>query len=456
MREYSGGARTRIAKQFLQVSSPELTFFKEKIGESLMGEMEKRIKGVMLTFASVGIIAIILLFLVYMLPTERMLSNARKSIPLFEKLGVSQPVVWGYEATTLDTYTDMWMMRIAFYSGDESVLQKCMNNYYYGYTDGQAENAGGGMIAYLNGLDGYQRLSYARYWHGYLVVLKPLLYLFDYGDIIEMLKLMQLTLVALCIALLERAKLARCIPAMIAMLGCVEFHVIGMSMQFSWVFMIAIISSIYFLRINEEKIYSSCVDLAFLVTGMCTSFFDFLTYPVFTLGIPLTIVILRRSVGNQKGRLFFFTLIDSLYWLFGYAGMWALKWILCTVFTGENIIMDGINSILERSGGDVMGTKVGFLEVISENVWRLEKYPYALIVICTIIFLLLGRGHFTKAPKEMAASYLFVICIPFFWYAVSRNHSYIHAYFAYRELGISIFAGLCFLVQVKKADPKEI
>lgn len=40
---------------------------------------------------------------------------------------------------------------------------------------------------------------------------------------------------------------------------------------------------------------------------------------------------------------------------------------------------------------------------------------------------------------------MFIACYPFFWYIVFRNHSYIHYWFTYREIGISIFAIGCLL-----------
>ncbi len=60
-------------------------------------------------------------------------------------------------------------------------------------------------VAYLKGVDpGKNRGQYARYWHGYLLILKPLLYVFDYGDIRQILKMCSLFLSLYIAALLER------------------------------------------------------------------------------------------------------------------------------------------------------------------------------------------------------------------------------------------------------------
>lgn len=417
-----------------------------------MREVQKRVKNILLVLGIGGAAGFILLLLVYLIPVNRIIYNANASIEQFEKWGWNPRIIEDYESTTIDTYTDAWMIRIAYYDGDETALQKCLCNYYFGYSEGQTTNVIESMISYLRGVEGYHRRSYGRYWHGYLVILKPLLCFFDYGDIIGFLKFVQIALVAYCCVLLERKKLAVCFPCLAAMLVCVEYHMVGMSMQFSWVFMIAMLSSIYLLRRKEEYYYDASVDLAFLVTGMCTSYLDFLTYPVFTLGIPLTVMLLQRSMSGQKDKLLRTTLLDSLYWAVGYGGMWFIKWVLCTVFTEENVIADGIYTVLYRAGLDASGESMGYLEILARNIRMLSKYPYLLAVLCAAAVILLGGGtlRFTKISKETAAAYLFAACLPFFWYAVVKQHSYTHYVMTYRNLSVSVFAFLCFLIQLKK------
>lgn len=415
-----------------------------------MKKIQKRVINIMLVLGLGGLIGFILLLLVYLIPVNRIIHNANASIVQFEEWGWNPRIIEDYESTTIDTYTDAWMMRIAFYDGNESALRKCMSNYYYGYDDERTTNVCESMIAYLKGMEGYKRFSYGRYWHGYLVILKPLMYFFDYGDIIGILKFVQLALATFCCVLLERHKLTRCILCMVVMLSCIEFHVIGMSMQFSWVFMVAMLSSIYLLM-KKEDYFDSSVDIAFLVTGMCTSYLDFLTYPLFTLGVPLTVILVLRSMREQKAGLLIATLLDSLYWAIGYGGMWVIKWILCTVVTGENIIADGIYTVMYRTGADGFGDKVGYLEVFMKNIWTMGKYPYVLAVVCAAVILLWrGKTRFVRASKETVAAYIFVACLPFFWYAIVKQHSYIHYFMAYRNLGFSVFAVLCFVAQIRK------
>ena len=61
---------------------------------------------------------------------------------------------------------------------------------------------------------------------------------------------------------------------------------------------------------------------------------DFLTTPILTLGFPLVVFI---AVNKEKDRLkTLFT--QSFIWLLGYASIWASKWLIGWILTGENII----------------------------------------------------------------------------------------------------------------------
>lgn len=426
------------------------------------------IKRIFLTLLIGGCIGFALLLLAYMIPTDRMVENARASIALFEQEGMSPQLIYGYKATTLDNYTDAWMLRNAFYDGQESVLQKAMNVYYYGYTDGHTNNVCESMIAYLRGEEGYERATYTEYWHGYLIILKPLLYLFDYGDIRQILKFAALALLIYVCILLERKHMARVIPAFVAAMCCVESATIGMSLQYTSVFIIAMSFSIFILKScpdalgNTENTENTGntrmavrIELLFLVIGMCTSYFDFLTYPIFTLGMPLLFWTLCMGMAGRNTGLPMMAINNALHWAVGYAGMWAQKWILYTILTGENLVAVGIRSVLYRSGREAGGESVGYFETLSENIEVICKYPYVLAVFAGILLAIGGKEACAMASKEVLITCLLIAALPPLWYAISVNHSYIHTYMTYKGLSISVFAVLCAITEMKNLIKKN-
>lgn len=410
------------------------------------------IKKVLAALLAGGALALILLLLVYSIPVDRILVNARASIEIFEKEGATPRTVAGYDATTLDNYTDAWMIRNAFYDGEESVFQKSLNVYYYGYHDGKDRNVCESMIDYLNGVEGYQRRSYARYWHGYLILLKPLLCFFDYGDIRGILKLTELSLLICLCMFFERKKMTHFLPALAVTMFCIGFHEIGQSMQYSWVFLIAAAASIYILK----KYPAMDGKMVFLIIGMCTSFFDFLTYPLFTLGMPLVVVLLCMAVSGEERDAVKAVVLNSVFWGVGYFGFWVEKWILGTLLTEENIFAEAFGSIIERTGRNVVDQPIGYMETVFENIGILCKWPYVLAVFGGLALICAGmRKERLKVSKELTAAYCLVAVFPFIWYAVAMNHSYLHSFMTYRDLGVSIFAGLSMIVSMREINRNE-
>lgn len=415
----------------------------------------KAVKRILLTLAAGGAVGFCLLLLAYAMPTERMIQNATASIEIFTREGIYPETVFGYRATTLDNYTDAWMIRNAIYNGDEPLLERCLNVYFYGYTHEETKDVCESLVAYLQGMQGYERISYNEYWHGYLIVLKPLLYFLDYGDIRQLLKSVALALVIAVSVLMERRHMARYISAFIAAMVCVEFSTIGMSMQYTSVFIIALAFCVFLLRKYPETTQDCSISIVFLIIGMCTSYFDFLTYPVFTLGIPLMMwVLLARAPGQRESlpvKMPMLAFAHCAYWAVGYAGMWSLKWILYSVLMGKNLIAVGIRSVLYRSGRDVMGEQIGYLETLSENIGVLAKYPFVLACAVAVVFpVFFHRKEKDNASKQVLLTFIFIAALPFLWYAASMNHSYIHAHMTYKDMSVSVFAGLCAMTEFMK------
>ncbi len=407
--------------------------------------MGREIKKALLILIGGGGMGFVLLFLAYLLPTDPIIKNARASVDIFKLEGAYAQNIHGYPSTTLDNYTDAWMMQNALYDGEESALQKCMNVYSYNYVDGEKTGPCERLTAYLEGKAGFVRTSYARYWHGYLIILKPLLLFFDYGDIRGILKFTGLALLLSVCILLEKMGKTQIVPAFAAAMACMEFYTVGMSMQYTWVFIIGLGFSILILKRYQAPERKPVTPLLFLPIGMATSYFDFLTYPVFTLGLPLLFfTVCMREYGSSIS-LPMVALKSAVYWAFGYGGMWLQKWLLCTACTGENLIADGVESIMIRSGHRVMGEQIGYWQNVYKNLMVLAKYPYVLVCLAAVILLfILGKKENRAGFSPNAfLVYLCIAALPLCWYAVSINHSYIHSFMTYKSLSITVLAVMC-------------
>lgn len=95
-------------------------------------------------------------------------------------------MIFAYEASTIDSVTESLMMKAAATPAPpsgENILQQAMRVYILNNADVQSRY-GIRFYEYEWLGSNYTAGSYERYWHGYLVFLKLLLYLFTMQDII--------------------------------------------------------------------------------------------------------------------------------------------------------------------------------------------------------------------------------------------------------------------------------
>ena len=129
------------------------------------------------------------MFVAYSLPVEPMRKNVAKSVEMM----LNQREYWSWlgtgklSYTISDGFTDAIMLSNATFDdkGSTSILNKAMLN-----PRGKIENKANARIEALamqigaiEKNDSYHIQNYSRYWHGYLIFLKPLLMIFSVAQI---------------------------------------------------------------------------------------------------------------------------------------------------------------------------------------------------------------------------------------------------------------------------------
>ena len=121
------------------------------------------------------LLGLILVVVVYTLPTAKMKENVRKSLEMLEKEG-DYPV-WGENAITqLDQFTDAAMIKMAIMEPDMSLIERAMLNPYLIYKKDSTLGQTDLIRAAIN--EDYEQGRIAknlRYWNGFLIILKPLM-----------------------------------------------------------------------------------------------------------------------------------------------------------------------------------------------------------------------------------------------------------------------------------------
>lgn len=208
-----------------------------------------------------------------------------------------------------------------------------------------------------------------------------------------------------------------------------------------------LLASIYIILKHK---YIKDITQVFFIIGILTSFFDLLTTPLITLGIPLIYWIVLKNIEDKVDLKTVFRIIA--YWGIGYGVMWISKWIISDCLYQTGTITRALQKItlLSNSTEEVAPN---VMETIMENIkYILNKRVLYLIVFLSVILSLINR----KTIKRKIP-YIIIAIIPFIWFILIKNHSYVHARFTCRNLLLTIFAlSILILENIKEYFPKLI
>lgn len=427
---------------------------------------------------------ITLLFLTSTFSSEYIHDNVKESSRVLLEEGNRKIIYIPYRQIEMefDNYTDALMINTAYSIDSDTPLYSAFiarKNYIPNitteiYEDSAGElrssskykyhNEVGELSDVVNG-EKAESFEYARYWHGYLIFLRPLLLMFNITQLRVILTILLIILsVILSVALCKKTNTIIAIIFLLS-LWSVEYFYLGFSLQGIFVFLVAIISSIILIgRVNKIK----KLGLLFFITGMITNFFDFLTVPLVTLAMPLIIyfVLIKRTEESIEIKTKIFDIIKfSFLWGIGYGLTWFMKWLLVDLIFDKNMIITSIKQVLYRSAG---AKYFNTLKVISQN-YNYIAIPLILSILITYsvinlkIIISKNIAYNFKENIEIKKilnhllPYIIIAIMPFAWYLILQNHSYYHAFFTYRNLFITVCCtNLCiaeiFEIYIKRKD----
>lgn len=395
----------------------------------------------------------LLLVLVYLLPVDRVQENLSKSVDILTTEREYHRVIPGYISTQLDNYTDSWMMGNAAYDNQLPAWKKALLCTSADYGEGPLD----GLVRYLDGEGGYQEMTYTRYWHGYLVVLKPFFQFFDYADlrVVNIVLEFMLVLGVFCklVSMGYKGEAWGYIMSVVFMMPVV----IPLSIQFSVIFYLTNLAVLVLLNYYDWLINQNGMLLYFQVIGMAASFFDFLTYPIASLGVPMVCLLLLDKDSGLWARVKDIVCL-SVSWGFGYGAMWMGKWILGTLVLGDDVIANALSQIAMRSSHIQNGEKITTFDTWLRNVEFYFEKPYlALIVVCITVAIIGVLRCWRRMPEVLTDILPFVVTamMPFVWYAFAGQHSYEHHWFTFRGLMTSVFACMCICARLYRTDTLE-
>lgn len=354
-------------------------------------------------------------------------------------------------ASQLDALTDTMMLRTSL-ATNTGYLGSVFTNPVYTYEGLEEWVDVDEMLvnqAYEMPSDGVW--FYCRYWMGFRAVLRLALTLFTFAQIKRYLALLFFSLfmaVVCSVAKNANSKIAFLFAMSVVL---VRPHVIATSMQFTCCFLIAFIAMLLVPWIARKPRYEA---LFFLEIGMITMYFDFYTVPLITFGFPLVyLYVLKQNAGENVS---FRNLGRNLaVWLAGYVLMWIAKLTLTTVLTSVNALEQGFQSFAGRVGIQKDAELEQYYSlafawerlqeaIFSDETGRTVFLLGAAIVLAAVIWRLL-RGYGSGKTFRTGAPFLVLAVIPLVWFVITKQPVAIHAFFQYRTIALTHWAGAMFL-----------
>lgn len=399
--------------------------------------MKKNISLWSLLFVGALVLGILLLVLSALLPNEPVRKHALESTSLFAMSDNMLGVRNDSRYVRQDHFTDALMAEVAMTIDKDRPYQSVMlcNFPFSGDPVGDLQQQANGAGADIPIRD------YARYWHGYLVWVRPILAYANWSAVRGITLAMLSLVVLLCVALWANKKgVVYAVGACAPILLC-YFPQAGISPQHASVYFVGLIASIILLSVPRI-----CDDLRWaggvmLLAGCASSYVDLLSAPMIGLLLPL----LTYCMVAKQDKQFYQTIVILLVlWFVGYFGFWFMKWVIGSLTTDLNVIKDGFHNASVRSYGcdddfynwGTIFDRLG--ELLREPFMWLPLGVAGLIWICTI------------KPKQILPNlYLLVLAlVPVVWMFFMRQHSAIHFHhLAWRNMIPSMIAVFLFVIK---------
>lgn len=271
-------------------------------------------------------------------------------------------------------------------------------------------------------------MAYSRYWHGNSFLFRPLFMMMDFPMLRWWLFVISsLLFVVLLCAYYQAAGLMKTLALTSGFVATCGF-ITQFSMQFFPVLALTIIACLLVIRHDKAKGFG----MLFFVVGSLTCYFDLLTTPMLTLGIPLAVMVSLKNGDDYdlKDNLLEICKL-ALLWGLGFALTFVTKWGIATLVMDENIFADAYGQSVYRMGADEFTR----WDAISENFRLLNLWMICILMAVVLVLRVSGRVKFNY---KKALTFLLIGLAPYLWYFVLSDHSYKHWWFTYRLQAISV------------------
>lgn len=375
----------------------------------------------------------------------------------------------GDRRTEIHNYADATTLNILYsIDGEDSLKEILLSPFYSDRLN--TEKSTTELLAERITFERKADTLYDRYWHGMIMILRPLFLIFTIQEI----RLLFLGVLLVCMILLTVMLLRRKqkLPAVLLWVAAalVQLPMAAFCIEYFPVVLIMLVISMAMLHWSENR--RRILDLC-VVSGVCVAFFDFLTTETIAFVIPMALV---YCLWDRKGTLK--NIKEELVYLAGAGALWAgsylltylTKWGLASLVYGEERFSVALGQFFQRQGNEAVSFAMDSLSNGTISAGAMANaggniLPQAVsAVMINLRLLLKASGKITLEQLALAVVlaglllaavlYLFrkpgktgalplVLCIlgfvPVLRMMVLNNHSIEHCFFVYRAFYGTIF-----------------
>lgn len=405
-------------------------------------------------------ICITLLMLTAFIPRKSIQKNMEKSAEYFSSHPLFDHVTANAFLSRQDNYADCILTNIIYCIDNNNLVKSLVSASYYNPVDEPVNDS----FFYVVNNDVSPNVEYSRYWHGSMVLLRPMYIFADIVQIRIIIGIIILILTLIFEILLFRNGLKTFGICYIISLLAMSAWMSAICIEYAMPFLILSVELVAFeVAINRGANKEMALLMTLLCSAIVTAFMDFLTTETITFTVVYCLFIISKAKSNELKELkeeFRFFIQSGVVWTIGYSAMYALKWLISIVVLGKDSFMESIQMVALRiNGAATLGNEQGAMVVsnwerISGALWRNIGciFPFrdelslrgtlVAFAICAFIVFSLWYVFRNEKNHNICICLLWVSLIPYIRFLMINNHSYIHFFFTYRAQLVVVVAVL--------------
>lgn len=137
--------------------------------------------------------------------------------------------------------------------------------------------------------------------------------------------------------------------------------------------------------------------------------------------------------------------MNLLDWLAGYWIFGVSKWLLVDLLYNRGVVADSLGHVINRTITQA-DSAFSHVRTIQLNLFQLIGYArlsqIIVLGISLILLLIFLRYRKRQFDYRMVAYWLIVASLPYIWYLVAANHSYLHVWYTYRAQFVTVMAAV--------------